>query len=466
MGGLRKRGLPGKCAENQPEGGGESLDYEKQRNARIEENNRRMQELGLRNLSQELSSAKRSKSQGARPPRPTPDRKLVSIPTPSRRSTRLQNATPVSYVELPPKWNEKSDVKSSRSYSEGSKPEIYTEEHEKLLGSCQSEWVLFQDGFGPDGKRIYDSVMGKTCHQCRQKTLGLRTQCSTCKLVQGQFCGDCLYMRYGENILEVNKNSGWVCPVCRGICNCSLCRLKKGWAPTGSFYRQVKSLGFQSVAHYLILTRQSSTKSEGEDTTSNDYVGQDEKDDVSPNSARRSLKFTASPKTTTESVCSMEEEEKEKKHLSTLDSSESEVGFYPDRLSVSSTSDTKKLNGDKTVALKTSLHSSEIKEEAKALPVLTSSKSEVSLDLEIISVGTKEYNGDKAVALKTSQNSPMVTEKQNDCDDSVEIVSEAEVVAINETINKRKKNSARSKNCVKGGIALRLRPRITTKVRA
>lgn len=31
---------------------------------------------------------------------------------------------------------------------------------------------------------------------CRQKTLGHRTNCSKCNIVQGQFCGDCLYMRY------------------------------------------------------------------------------------------------------------------------------------------------------------------------------------------------------------------------------------------------------------------------------
>lgn len=30
----------------------------------------------------------------------------------------------------------------------------------------------------------------------RQKTLGHRTSCSECKSLHGQFCGDCLYMRY------------------------------------------------------------------------------------------------------------------------------------------------------------------------------------------------------------------------------------------------------------------------------
>lgn len=50
---------------------------------------------------------------------------------------------------------------------EGSRPEVYTEEHEKLLGSTELSWTPFVDGYGKDGKRIYDPIKGKTCHQCR-----------------------------------------------------------------------------------------------------------------------------------------------------------------------------------------------------------------------------------------------------------------------------------------------------------
>lgn len=50
---------------------------------------------------------------------------------------------------------------------EGSRPEVYTEEHEKVLGNTEMSWTLFVDGYGKDGKRIYDPVKGKTCHQCR-----------------------------------------------------------------------------------------------------------------------------------------------------------------------------------------------------------------------------------------------------------------------------------------------------------
>jgi len=48
----------------------------------------------------------------------------------------------------------------------GFRPEIYTEEDEKLLGTAKNEWRLFVDGY-VDGTRVYDPVRGKTCHQCR-----------------------------------------------------------------------------------------------------------------------------------------------------------------------------------------------------------------------------------------------------------------------------------------------------------
>ena len=61
---------------------------------------------------------------------------------------------------------------------EGSKPEVYTEEHEKLLGSTERSWTLFVDGYGADGKRIYDPINGKTCHQCRSvRCLNLFSLC-------------------------------------------------------------------------------------------------------------------------------------------------------------------------------------------------------------------------------------------------------------------------------------------------
>lgn len=53
---------------------------------------------------------------------------------------------------------------------EGSKPEVYTEEHEKLLGDSKTTWTLLVDGYDVEGERIYDQYLGKSCHQCRYST--------------------------------------------------------------------------------------------------------------------------------------------------------------------------------------------------------------------------------------------------------------------------------------------------------
>ncbi|GLU19964.1 hypothetical protein SLE2022_361840 [Rubroshorea leprosula] len=83
---------------------------------------------------------------------------------------------------------------------EATRLEVYTEEHEKLLGNAKRSWTLFEDG-----NRTYDPIKGKTCHQCRQKTLGHRSCCSKCNMVQGQLGGDCLHLRYGEHFVPECK---------------------------------------------------------------------------------------------------------------------------------------------------------------------------------------------------------------------------------------------------------------------
>ncbi|XP_010417100.1 PREDICTED: uncharacterized protein LOC104702878 [Camelina sativa] len=248
--------------------------YEQCREDRIKENLQRMQNLGILNLSRKLRSENRPvnrRSQG------NPNAAQRSTPPlqPSRRSSRLENTTPVIYTDGINEKGKKTAKRGSVVIGEGARPEIYTEEHEKLLGNTERSWTCFVDGYDKDGKRIYDPFKGKTCHQCRQKTMGHRTQCSECNMVQGQFCGDCLFMRYGEHVLEALENANWTCPVCRGICNCSLCRNNKGWVPTGPIYRRIAALGYKSVAHYLIQTKRLQT------------------DDSTPNqaSAKRSLSF-------------------------------------------------------------------------------------------------------------------------------------------------------------------------------
>ncbi|KAL1459805.1 hypothetical protein WDU94_011759 [Cyamophila willieti] len=100
--------------------------------------------------------------------------------------------------------------------------------------------------------KVY-SQAGSTCHQCRQKTLDTKTFCRSgeCTGVRGQFCGVCLLNRYGEDIVKALLDENWSCPPCRDICNCSICRNRKGLPPTGIMTPLALGKGFDSVKDYL-----------------------------------------------------------------------------------------------------------------------------------------------------------------------------------------------------------------------
>ncbi|XP_022738994.1 uncharacterized protein LOC111291471 isoform X2 [Durio zibethinus] len=104
--------------------------------------------------------------------------------------------------------------------------------------------------------RIYDSQNGKTCHQCRQKTVDFAASCKR-KIKDKQctihFCHKCLLNRYGEKAEEVTLLNDWTCPRCRGICNCSFCMKKRGHQPTGILVHTAKANGYASVSDMLHL---------------------------------------------------------------------------------------------------------------------------------------------------------------------------------------------------------------------
>uniref|UniRef100_A0A8C5L3I1 Cell division cycle associated 7 like n=1 Tax=Jaculus jaculus TaxID=51337 RepID=A0A8C5L3I1_JACJA len=103
------------------------------------------------------------------------------------------------------------------------------------------------------GDKIYDKVLGSTCHQCRQKTIDTKTVCRNqdCGGVRGQFCGPCLRNRYGEDVRTALLDPDWMCPPCRGICNCSYCRRRDGRCATGILIHLAKFYGYDNVKEYL-----------------------------------------------------------------------------------------------------------------------------------------------------------------------------------------------------------------------
>ncbi|XP_054618808.1 cell division cycle-associated 7-like protein [Dunckerocampus dactyliophorus] len=101
--------------------------------------------------------------------------------------------------------------------------------------------------------KIWDKENGSSCHQCRQKTLDTKTVCRSgfCSAGKGQFCGPCLKNRYGEDVRTVLLDPTWSCPICRGVCNCSLCRKKEGRCPTGLLVGLARYNGHDNVHEYL-----------------------------------------------------------------------------------------------------------------------------------------------------------------------------------------------------------------------
>ncbi|XP_057219617.1 cell division cycle-associated 7-like protein isoform X2 [Malurus melanocephalus] len=101
--------------------------------------------------------------------------------------------------------------------------------------------------------KIYDRVLGSTCHQCRQKTTDTKTICRNqgCGGVRGQFCGPCLRNRYGEDVKSALLDPAWICPPCRGVCNCSYCRRRDGRCATGMLIHLAKFYGYNNVKEYL-----------------------------------------------------------------------------------------------------------------------------------------------------------------------------------------------------------------------
>ncbi|KAJ1730294.1 hypothetical protein LPJ61_003086, partial [Coemansia biformis] len=107
------------------------------------------------------------------------------------------------------------------------------------------------------GGRIYDSTLGKTCHQCRQKTTDRKIACSNADCTQAMDY-KCLLNRYNEDA-DIIDQLLWTCPKCRGICNCSFCMKKRGKLPTGQLAKFIKLNGIEAAKEAIMTDHISDT---------------------------------------------------------------------------------------------------------------------------------------------------------------------------------------------------------------
>ncbi|XP_061343753.1 uncharacterized protein LOC133289771 [Gastrolobium bilobum] len=256
-------------------------EYEALRNARMLENQARLESLGVLNSISQLrqASAQRKK----------PRNKRVYGLTPLRRSQRITATSTANH--LPPPCSH--PLRDSSTHPLSPKQEKVTlcegEEEEKRPANAplvKLRGVDLQISAESSALRcnskgrgsIYNPVLGICCHFCRQKKLcgeedckrcgnfdvkepclG-KTDCSVCHSSTGVFCRACLEVRYGEEIEEVRENKGWMCPHCieeKGIkpywiCNSSICLRKRKIPPTGIAIYRAREMGYNSVAHLLM----------------------------------------------------------------------------------------------------------------------------------------------------------------------------------------------------------------------
>ncbi|CAJ1083948.1 Cell division cycle-associated 7-like protein [Xyrichtys novacula] len=192
-----------------------------------------------RKFEPEPGSERRNPSRKARPPENfAVEEKSEPQPARTPRTIDLRRLVEVDEDHIGEKKKRKSSARRSR-YVVRSVDEITKEDLDNIAYRSKD--------------KIWDKENGSSCHQCRQKTLDTKTVCRSgvCVGVKGQFCGPCLKNRYGEDVREVLLDPDWSCPICRGMCNCSLCRKKEGRCATGILVGLARYNGHDNVHEYL-----------------------------------------------------------------------------------------------------------------------------------------------------------------------------------------------------------------------
>ncbi|KAJ2062360.1 hypothetical protein GGI17_002478 [Coemansia sp. S146] len=172
------------------------------------------------------------------------------------------DSTPKRKKQQPKKVNEEGEYKPEYSMRVRKQGISYNEDNYR--GGFAHPAKKKQTGGGPRrsnfalgrrvvGRRIYDSTHGTSCHQCRQKTMDTKIKCSAegCTLM---FDYHCLLGHYSEDA-NIIDHSEWICPRCRGKCNCSNCKKKRGERPTGQISVFIKRFGVEAAKKALMCDK-------------------------------------------------------------------------------------------------------------------------------------------------------------------------------------------------------------------
>ncbi|KAM7373097.1 hypothetical protein PAMP_007977 [Pampus punctatissimus] len=193
-----------------------------------------------RKFEPEMGSERRNPSRKARPPENfAVEEKIEPLTHRSPRTVDIRRLVEVDEEHNGEKRKKRKSQSRRSQYEVKSVDEITKEDLDNIAYRSKD--------------KIWDKVNGSSCHQCRQKTLDTKTVCRSgfCVGGKGQFCGPCLKNRYGEDVRTVLLDPTWSCPICRDMCNCSLCRKKEGRCATGILVGLARYNGHDNVHEYL-----------------------------------------------------------------------------------------------------------------------------------------------------------------------------------------------------------------------
>ncbi|EEH54198.1 uncharacterized protein MICPUCDRAFT_63118 [Micromonas pusilla CCMP1545] len=175
-------------------------DFERAREVRIEENKRRMREMGITTLSEKLERATETRA----PTQRKPSKPKAFVPVAERRRSTRERAT-VDYaaqVNALNAFDSDSDSDDVGPRKRARRAPAEKRVRKKILFSSADAASSAARRYAVGG-RVYDSELGVTCHWCRQKTVEPHVHCSNESCRRGNpiaFCGRCLRNRHGEDV--------------------------------------------------------------------------------------------------------------------------------------------------------------------------------------------------------------------------------------------------------------------------